>query len=218
MKCAITRKLMTYMRRFMLGRSQEVQSELEKIFVRKGFWNKYKADVWRMDKAFSILNGNELKAFIKHIPIICKFILTRFPRDRTMKHFSKALQIWHDIQEFLHMTNIKDLVQYPAKIEMFEEHVTTFYEEGANAFLTRTIIGDCETFYTHTLRYYLPVIARSTFQDYKLGLGIYTMQGFERRNKESKNTLRRFTNGKGDVLRNNVSRLHDVFQYEITAV
>ena len=101
---------------------------------------------------------------------------------------------------------------------MFEKHVTMFYEEGAKTFLTRTIIGDCETFYTHTLRYYLPVIARLTFQDYKLGLGIYTMQGFERRNKESKNTLRRFTNGKGDVLRNNVSRLHDVFQYEITAV
>ena len=98
---------------------------------------------------------------------------------------------------------------------MFEEHVTTLYKEGAKTFLTRTIIGDCETFYTHTLRYYLPVIARSTFQDYKLGLGIYTMQGFERRNKELKNTLHRFTNGKGDVLPNNISRLHDIFNMKL---
>ena len=99
-----------------------------------------------MDKAFSILNGNELKAFIKHIPIICEFVLTRFPQDRIMKHFCKALKIWHDIQEFLHITHITDPEQYPAKIEKFEESLIVFYEEGAKTFLTRTIIGDYETF------------------------------------------------------------------------
>ena len=218
MKCAITRKLMTYMRRFMLGRSQEIQSALQVIFLRKKFWNKYIAKVWRMDKSFSILNGNELKCFIVHIPLLKDFLLTSFPQERDLVPFCEALMIWHKVQKFLHTTSIKDLETYPQEITNFEENVTAFYKFGAKTFLTRNIIGDCETFYTHTLRYYLPKIARSTFEDFKLGIGVYSMQGFERRNKESKNTLRRFSNGKGDVLHNNVSRLHDVFEYEMTAV
>ena len=47
-----------------------------------------------------------------------------------------------------------------------------------------------------------------------MGLGIFTMQGFERRNKESKNTLRRFCNKNGDYLTQNLRRLYWIFQYD----
>ena len=171
-----------------------------------------------MDKLFLILNGYEIKAFIKYIPIISDFVQSIFPRDRNLKQFCTALKMWHDVQPFLRITTIKNRPQYPEQIDDFKKQVTEFYEHGAKNFLTRTIIGDCETFYTHTLRYYLPVIARSTFQDYRVEIEILTMQGFERRNKESKNTLRWFSNGKGNVLNNNLSRLHDVFEYEMTNV
>ena len=60
----------------------------------------------------------------------------------------------------------------------------------------------------------MPKIAKETLEKHKLGLGIFTMQGFEQRNKESKNTLRRFCNGKGDILLPNMKRLFDVFYYE----
>ena len=79
-------------------------------------------------------------------------------------------------------------------------------------------MGDDETFYMHVLRFYLPKIARVTFDKHGLGLGIFTMQGFERRNKESKNTLKRFTNCKGNVLAANLRRLWDVYYYEKTAL
>ena len=49
------------------------------------------------------------------------------------------------------------------------------------------------TFYFHYLRYYLSKIASLTFKRHKLGISIFTMQRFERRNKESKNTIYRFT-------------------------
>lgn len=55
-----------------------------------------------------------------------------------------------------------------------------------------------ETFYLHVLRFYLPVIAEYTWDNYRLGLGVYTMQGFECRNKESKKDLRRLTNKRGN--------------------
>ena len=38
------------------------------------------------------------------------------------------------------------------------------------------------------------------------------MQGFEARNKESKNTLRRFSNGRGNFVITNLKRLWDVFK------
>ena len=59
-----------------------------------------------------------------------------------------------------------------------------------------------------------------TFERHKLGLGIFSIQGFERRNKESKNSLRRFStmNRKSPyLLVNNMRRLLQVYLYEINA-
>ena len=63
----------------------------------------------------------------------------------------------------------------------------------------------------HVLRFYIPRIADDTFEKYNLGVGIFTMQGFERRKKESKNTLRRFSNGIGNIIVGNLKRLWDIF-------
>jgi len=61
-----------------------------------------------------------------------------------------------------------------------------FYEYGAKTCLTKTTKGNQDNFYTYALWYYLPYIAEKTCHQHKLGLGIWTIQGFERRNKESR--------------------------------
>mmetsp|Transcript_23467 Transcript_23467/g.34113 ORF Transcript_23467/g.34113 Transcript_23467/m.34113 type:complete len:425 (-) Transcript_23467:41-1315(-) len=43
------------------------------------------------------------------------------------------------------------------------------------------------------------------------------MQGYERRNKESKNTLKRFTNHKGNILVQNMKRLWDIFKHSMNS-
>ena len=63
----------------------------------------------------------------------------------------------------------------------------------------------------HVLRFYIPRIADDTFRKYNLKVGIFTMYGFERHNKESKNTLRRFSNGIGNIIVGNLKRLWDMF-------
>ena len=63
----------------------------------------------------------------------------------------------------------------------------------------------------HTLRFYLPQISDKKLEKHILDLDIFTMQGFERRNKESKNTLRRFSNGIGNIVIGNLKRLWDTF-------
>ena len=69
----------------------------------------------------------------------------------------------------------------------------------------------------HVLRFYIPYIANITFDKHGLGAKFFIMQRFERRNKESKNTFRRFTNGKGNVGVHTMNRLQDMHHKETNA-
>ena len=68
--------------------------------------------------------------------------------------------------------------------------MTIFYDVGAKSVLTNNNEGDAETIYMHVARYYIPKLARELFEKYGVGIGIMNMQGYERRNKESKNIVR----------------------------
>mmetsp|Transcript_23466 Transcript_23466/g.34112 ORF Transcript_23466/g.34112 Transcript_23466/m.34112 type:complete len:143 (-) Transcript_23466:41-469(-) len=59
--------------------------------------------------------------------------------------------------------------------------------------------------------------AEELFTEHGVGLGVFTMQGYERRNKESKNTLKRFTNHKGNILVQNMKRLWDIFKHSMNS-
>ena len=58
----------------------------------------------------------------------------------------------------------------------------------------------------------MPQIAVETYNELKMGVGIYTMQGFERRNKESKYALKNHSNMKGNVTVSNLQYLFSSFQ------
>ena len=75
----------------------------------------------------------------------------------------------------------------------------------------KTMSGNNETFYLHALRCYFPQLATKLFKKHCMGLGIFTMQGFERRNKESKYILTKYSNQKGNVLIGNLHRLLEHF-------
>lgn len=59
------------------------------------------------------------------------------------------------------------------------------------------------------------MIAEYTWDKYKLGLGVYTMQGFEWWNKDSKMTLQNFTNNKGNIIKQSKIHLWDIFTLEL---
>ena len=98
----------------------------------------------------------------------------------------------------------------------YQRDVTELFECGRD-----TCFSDGQvSFYFHCLRFYLPKIAEDTFTKHRLGLGIFMMQGFERRNKESKNTLARFSTMNRQnklLLVNNLRRLLQVYMHEINA-
>lgn len=111
-----------------------------------------------------------------------------------------------------HFKNIKPR-KLSKQIDDYVDKVKELYDVGAKTVLTTNVTGDHETFYYHVLRFYIPKIAQETCNKYGLGIGIYTMQGFERRNKESKNILKRFSNNVGNITIPNLKRIWDIFQH-----
>ena len=106
---------------------------------------------------------------------------------------------------------------YIIQMLKFEGNLQEFYAAGSRTFLTKAgNVGIEETFYLHTLRYYMPVVACTTFVRHRTGVAIFTMQGFERRNKESKYFMKRFSNNSGNTCLNNMKRLWDRFFYDTT--
>ena len=53
-------------------------------------------------------------------------------------------------------------------------------------------------------------MAPGIFNIHKAGLGVLNIQGYERRNKESKNTMRRFKNKKGNLVFQRFKRFWDI--------
>ena len=96
---------------------------------------------------------------------------------------------------------------YEKNMKDYIKWVKSFYKYGGENFLKKQVSGDIETFYLHVVRYYMIPIIKDTWGKYECGVGIFTMQGFERRNKESKYSLSNHNNGKGNIILQNIVHL-----------
>ena len=89
--------------------------------------------------------------------------------------------------------------EYKQRIGEFEENVK-FYIVGSNTFLIRNRVGDDETMYIHVLHFDMNRFTVTTFERYRLGLGVCSMHGYKRWNKESKNEIRRFNKNSDNLV------------------
>ena len=122
------------------------------------------------------------------------------------------LFIWLKIHTFLKKADVNE--HYPAEIVQFEAWVKELYKCGKDIFLTKNgsnDIGDGETFYMHVLRFYMPQLARVTYERFKCGVGIWLMQPFERRNDEGKTIHCSFCNQKHNWIKQVMNRFYDNF-------
>ena len=214
LKCSITKRLMSWLRELILNQS------IEKIHaftdVLSSFWNDYHLFVWRTGKPFTSFQGNELALFVANINTVCKFLNTELVQTTVVNDITKGLKLWVDLFKFLGITNIDvNSHWYKREIEIYEKNAKEFYEVGHRTFLSKgTSVGSEETCYMHVMRYYIPQHARLTLDRHGLGIGVFCMQGFERRNKESKNIYKRFSNHSSNVMPTILGRLWDVFKHE----
>ena len=101
----------------------------------------------------------------------------------------------------------KKIQEYKQDMKKYKSWVKEFYELGGTTFLKKHTPGDIETFYLHVVRYYMEDIIKDTWDKYQCGVGIFSIQGFERRNKESKHAISHHNNGKGNILIQNIVQL-----------
>ena len=99
-------------------------------------------------------------------------------------------------------------------MDTFEAQVKQFYLYGKDSFLTDRFgtEGGSESTYMHILRFNISTFARMSYKDHKLGIGIFSAQGYERRNKESKFFLEHHTNCKGNIPQQTLSGLDRNFK------
>ena len=161
---------------------------------------------------FSKFEGTELSLFVENIPIICEYLEKSFISTENLKMFTEGLRTLPMIFSFLKLSYIEDSKKYEELLVQFEVNLKLMYKCGKSTYL----VDNDEPFYFHCLRFYMPRIAKEIYEKYHLGLGIFNMQGFERRNKESKNMLLKYsTNNKKSpkILVNNMRRLQQNFWY-----
>ena len=223
LKCAITRNLMNYTRTYFntfvsVEKKQLFYSELE------NFWNKYHINVWSSSKSFSSFRGNELALFVANSDAITNFIESSVIDTELRRNLVGSLRTWTDVFKFLATSwiEVEEREAYKGLMSKFEADVKRLYNFGKTSFLSKRsrgsdslAIGADETFYWHTLRFYMPEIVKETFERHKLGVGIFNMQGFERRNKESKMMVQRYCNFKGDTVKANLAKVWAIFHHNM---
>lgn len=212
LQCAVTTRLMNNLRKFMMIQSVELIIDFSENIL-GSFFSDYNVLVRNLNTSFASYVGTELLDFIRNVDKIVAFLRKTFHTSPTLACLCDGLELFAKITPFLVISVIEDKEEYKRKILAFKSNLKLFYEVGRNTFLTKNSHspGDDETFYLHCLRFYLPEKAKTTFEKHNLGLGIFTIQEFERRNKESKNAFKRFSNGKHNVVVSNLKRLWDVF-------
>ena len=101
---------------------------------------------------------------------------------------------------------------YVDEIQFFEEMAEEFYDAGKEPFLSEgtTIVGN-ETPYVHILRFVSGPLARLTFERHGVGIGVFTLQGYERQNQESKYLFVRHTNKLYDFVKQILRKLTEKF-------
>ena len=220
LKCSITKRIMSYLRTFMLNQSNDIGNQFCSSILAK-FWNPFHLFVWRTNKAFSSFQGNELALFVANASCIQDFLEKKLVQNTACLDFVQALKSWVFMFKFLGISYVtpgqEESSWYKNQLQLFEDEAKNFYEKGKNTFLSKSSVGSEETCYMHVLSYYIPHIATITYERHTVGVGIFNMQGFERRNKESKNVYKRFSNNKMNVMPSLLGRLYDVFETDKNA-
>lgn len=201
-------------------------------------WKSFQITPWLNNDKSSRLRGEHTKDFTKSTHQICEKISSL--RDSSDScSFCEALYAYERVHCFLSFVIIDDFETANAflggpvftqndnrknigekMILEFEYLADKLYRKGLETFLTDRVPGDHETFYAHAMRWYYPSILKKTYSKYGLGLGIYSMEGFEAINFMTKRTIRDHSNRRGNICAQTMVRMvmnymnhnHDVVQ------
>eukprot|EP00978_Attheya_sp_CCMP212_P027084 scaffold90288_cov52-Attheya_sp.AAC.5 len=132
LRSSITRRLMIYLRKFMMLQTENLLSEFTTIL--QTFWREYLVDMWNLNKAFTSFKGADIKAFIKNIPTVVNFLRTKFAATDLMNTFCDALFLWKEISRFIHIVGIDDPPHYATELANLRQTLQVFMNAGVQHF------------------------------------------------------------------------------------
>ena len=93
MKCSITRKLMSYLRTFILNQEPNVIDGFTSTVLKK-IWNDYHIFIWNNRKNFSSFLGNELALFTGNVSKVNSFLSENLVQTSTIVDICTSLTLW----------------------------------------------------------------------------------------------------------------------------
>ena len=209
---------MNYVRKMLEGDYEALDKFSSFLMKTLKSWKSFQITPWLNNDGCSKLRGEHTKEFTKYTHEICTTLKT-LRNNRHCHAFCDALYAYEKIHCFISFVIIDDYITANAflgedgiftkdtdresigerMIAEFEQLTSKLYSAGMLTFLTDRVPGDHETFYAHVVKWYFPQILKRTYNNYGLGLGIYTMEGFESINYMTKRLIRDHTNRRGNI-------------------
>ena len=190
-RLSIVRSMWSYVRECMHACSFDIQEKFVKTLRLQ--LGEYYVTCYERDKNLSAMHGEQIEQFLILIPKIADFLKSELEQTRKVKALLKLLHYHPLLDSFVRISIVKDKDKYERGIVAFKNNLVLCQEAASETILINHTIGDNESFYSHALFCYYPQLIDQLWKSYDVGIGIFTLQDFERRNKESKNAARRFT-------------------------
>ena len=196
-RSAVVKVFLKYIRNVLEGIPRNVN--LFGAFLGKlNGWDGYVLDPWMANEQNSRLKGRHTKSFTKHIPKCVALLKSLMPHDH-VRHICECLLSFHKMSMILSLIIIDEyddvihllpnetsITPSSTKTEVADAIISEYtcmgrrlYLHGHKSFMTKRSAGDKETFYLHTMRWYCPNIMKTTYIRNRLGIGIFTMEGYE---------------------------------------
>ena len=135
MRCAITRRLMACLRKFMLRTPPELMKKFSDLI--RNFWSIHNVLIWNTNRPFTSFVGSELLAFIQNSTVIVDFLKNNFRITPELNDLANGLHVWSKITPFLVIVDIDDIQAYEKNMERFTDNLKVFYDIGKMTFLTK---------------------------------------------------------------------------------
>ena len=206
---------MNYTRKIMLKQSTNLQNKFT-TDVLCNFWWHFRVYYWDNKLDFSSFKGNELFKFVSNSDSVSQFLSKNVIQNDEITALLGVLGLLKPIFGVITITYIDEKSKCINQLDHFKKNVKLMVKYGENVFLANGKV----TFYLQYLRLYVPQLVQVNYKRHKLGLGIFSMQGFKQKNKESKSAIDRFATlnrWSNKLLGNNVRRLLQVYLYKMNA-
>ena len=205
------RGILSFIRKYLEGYGYDLNEKFG-VILRKTI-GEYYVECYETGKSLACMHGQQINDFISLMPQIISFFQQNLEESSVVNSIIQLLHYYPKIDSFIRISKVLNNNWYEEQLKEFKCNLACFQKAASETMHTTTTTGDNETFYAHVLFCYYPILADRLWKEHKLGLGIFNLQGMERRNKESKTAAKKYYNNKHNVCTQTINRMYDRFWF-----